>query len=199
MSARTLVFATNNDHKLAELSAILGADYKVLGLKDIGCSEEIPETGETLEENARLKATYVQRRFGFDCIADDTGLIVDALGGEPGVKSARYAGPGHNSQANTALLLQRLSGVPQSERSARFRTVIALTRGEEITYFIGEVEGSIADEPRGEGGFGYDPVFIPENSPLTFAQMSADRKNEISHRGRATAALIEYLNANSNL
>lgn len=192
MSLPTLIIATGNEHKLAEFRRILGDRYNLLGLKDLGCTEEIPETGETLEANARAKALWVKERYGHDCIADDTGLMVDALGGEPGVHSARYAGPGHDAAANMKLLLDRMEGV--ADRRARFRTVIALTEGDGVRCFTGTVEGEILREPAGQGGFGYDPVFRPEGCALTFAQMEADAKNAISHRGRATAALMDYLN-----
>lgn len=192
MTPRTLVFASNNPHKLTELAAILGPDFRVLGLKDIGCLDDIPETGETLEENARQKAAYVKERYGYDCIADDTGLLVDALGGAPGVHTARFAGPDHDSRANMELLLRKLQGV--EDRRARFRTVIAFLEGSDTHYFTGEVEGAIAEAPSGEGGFGYDPVFIPEGEGVTFAEMSSESKNRISHRGRATQALLKHIN-----
>lgn len=192
MSLPTLIVATGNAHKLAEFRRILGDRFNLLGLSDLGCTEEIPENGDTLEDNARAKALWVKERYGHDCIADDTGLMVDALGGDPGVRSARYAGPGHDSAANVRLLLERMQGV--TDRTARFRTVIALTEGESVSLFTGSVEGEILPEPSGEGGFGYDPVFRPEGETLTFAEMDADAKNAISHRGRATAALMRYLN-----
>lgn len=189
----TIIIATANAHKLAEFRRILSGRFNVLGLSDIGCTEEIPETGATLRENARQKALWVKRRYGHDCIADDTGLMVDALGGEPGVRSARYAGPGHDSAANMRLLLNRMEG--HDDRSARFTTVIALTEGDDVRFFEGSVEGEILTAPAGDGGFGYDPVFRPTGEPLTFAQMDADAKNAMSHRGRATAALMDYLNS----
>lgn len=195
MTERTLVFATNNDHKLQELRRALGAGFRVLGLKDIGCTDDIPETGSTLEENALQKASWVRERYGYDCLADDTGLMVDALDGAPGVYSARYAGPGHDSAANMKLLLSNMAG--KTDRKARFRTVIAMTRGDKAPlYFTGTVEGEILTEPRGEEGFGYDPVFLPEGSSLTFAEMDGDAKNAISHRGRAVKALLEWLAQN---
>lgn len=191
--AATLVVATNNAHKLDEIRAILGDRFTVKGLADIGCHDDIPETADTLDGNASIKALYVKEHYGLDCIADDTGLMVDALGGEPGVRSARYAGPGHDSAANTALLLSRLEG--KADRSARFVTAIALTRPDGgVIYFHGKVEGQIAVAPSGSAGFGYDPVFIPdEGDGLTFAEMSAEEKNAISHRGRAIRALADYL------
>ena len=188
---REIVFATNNPHKLQELRRIAGASWNILSLEDIGCHEDIPETADTLEGNAELKARFVKEKYGYDCFADDTGLMVDALGGAPGVYSARYAGPGHDSQANMKLLLENMSG--KSERTARFRTVIALLQGDNLHLFEGIVEGEITLEPAGCAGFGYDPVFKPAESNVTFAEMDADAKNAISHRGRATAKLIDYL------
>lgn len=186
-----IVFATNNQHKLEEIRRIVGGKFRILSLKEIGCEEDIPETADTLEGNALMKARFVKERYGYDCFADDTGLMVDALGGAPGVYSARYAGPGHDSAANMALLLKNLDGV--TERSARFVTVIALIlNGKEMT-FEGRVEGEILTAPAGTSGFGYDPVFKPTESSVSFAEMSADAKNAISHRGRATAKLMAYL------
>lgn len=189
---QTIVVATNNAHKLEEIRAIAGTAYNILGLADIGCTVDIPETSDTLAGNAIQKATYVKEHFGYDCVADDTGLMVDALGGEPGVYSARYAGPGHDSAANMALLLERMAG--KTDRRAHFSTIIALTEGDSVRLFEGRVDGTITSAPRGTDGFGYDPVFMPdEAAPLTFAEMSAADKNAISHRGRATRALMEYL------
>lgn len=188
----TLVFATNNAHKLHEVRSILGDRCRVLSLSDIGCHEDIPETGDTLEENALIKARHVASVYGCDCFADDTGLEVDALGGAPGVRSARYApGSGHDDKANMRLLLNNMSG--QSDRAAHFSTVIALICGGSEYTVRGRVDGSIALEPRGDHGFGYDPVFVPDGSPLSFAQMDADAKNAISHRRRATDALVRLL------
>lgn len=188
-----LVFATNNAHKLTEFRAIAGPDAEVLSLRDIGCEADIPETGATLEENALQKARWVAGRYGCACFADDTGLEVDALGGEPGVHSARYApGTDHDAAANTALLLERLRGA--ANRTARFRTVIALVRPGDGEYlFEGAVEGKITESPAGCGGFGYDPVFRPDGWNITFAEAPAEEKNAISHRGRATRRLIEFL------
>ena len=189
-----IVFATNNAHKLEELRQIAGDDIKILSLSDIGCHEDIPETAPTLSGNAEMKARYVKQHYGYDCFADDTGLMVDALGGEPGVYSARYAGgEGHDSKANMALLLKNMED--KADRRARFTTFIALTEGDgDVRLFEGTVEGVITREPSGDSGFGYDPVFAPlEAGGLTFAQMSAEAKNAISHRGRATAKLIQYL------
>ncbi|MCI9607626.1 MAG: non-canonical purine NTP diphosphatase [Muribaculaceae bacterium] len=188
---RTIVFATNNRHKLQELRRIAGDSWNILSLEDIGCDDDIPETADTLEGNAIIKARWVKDKYGYDCFADDTGLMVDALGGAPGVYSARYAGPGHDSAANMALLLKNLEG--ETNRSARFRTVIALAQGSDIRLFEGVVEGEITTVPAGCGGFGYDPVFKPLESSVTFAEMDADAKNAVSHRGRATAALMKYL------
>lgn len=186
-----IVFATNNKHKLSELRRIVGDRFKVLSLDDIGCHEEIPETADTLEGNALMKARYVREHYGYDCFADDTGLMVDALDGAPGVYSARYAGPGQDSAANMALLLENMKG--QSVRTARFVTVIALILDGVEKTFTGKVEGEILEVPEGDGGFGYDPVFRPVESEISFALMTPDAKNAISHRGRATAKLVEYL------
>ena len=190
---RQIVFATNNAHKLSELRRIVGDRFDILSLADIGCYEDIPETGLTLDENSRLKAAYVKSRYALDCFADDTGLEVIALGGAPGVHSARYApGIGHDSKANMELLLHNMKGVV--DRRARFRTVITLITDTIETTVEGIVEGHIAFEPAGIDGFGYDPIFIPERETRTFAQMTADEKNAVSHRGRATRALLEVLN-----
>lgn len=189
----TLVFATNNAHKLSEIRHIAGDSIRILSLADIGCDDDIPETGNTLEENSLIKARWVKDRYGYDCFADDTGLEVDALGGAPGVHSARYATDGHDSAANTALLLKNLGD--SSDRSARFRTVVTLIEGDKISTFVGQVEGDITIQPAGCGGFGYDPVFRPRGWSKTFAEATEDEKNAVSHRGRAMARLIEYLKA----
>lgn len=187
-----IVFATNNINKLREIRRICGDEFRILGLADIGCTEDIPETADTFEGNAELKARYVKEHYGFDCFADDSGLMVDALGGDPGVYSARYAsGEGHDSEANMNLLLKKLEGV--TDRRARFVTVIALITGNELHTFSGTVEGEILTERHGNGGFGYDPVFRPLEADCTFAEMASDDKNAISHRGRATSALIDFL------
>ncbi len=191
MEKRTIVFATNNAHKLGELRGIAGEEWNVVSLAEIGCHDDIPETAETLEGNALIKARWVKERYGYDCFADDTGLMVDALDGAPGVYSARYAGPGHDSVANMKLLLERMAG--KDNRNAHFSTVIALVMDGEEHIFEGRVDGTIAREPSGCGGFGYDPVFVPENSGLTFSEMTAEEKNAISHRGRATRKLMEFL------
>ena len=188
----SLVMATNNAHKLTEIRRIIGQKIKILSLDDIGCHDEIPETGDTLEENALIKARWVKEKYGYDCFADDTGLEVDALGGAPGVYSARYAGEHCTPADNVALILERMYGI--AVRSARFRTVIALIIGNEEILVDGVVNGCITAEPSGMDGFGYDPVFKPEGSDITFAQMDADAKNAISHRGRATARLLSVLN-----
>lgn len=187
-----IVFATNNQHKLSEIRRIVGDRYRILSLSEIGCHEDIPETADTLMGNALQKARYVKEHYGYDCFADDTGLMVDALDGAPGVYSARYAGPGHDSVANMRLLLKNMEG--HDDRSARFVTVIALLLGEKEMTFEGKVEGEILRVPEGDGGFGYDPVFRPEGGELSFALMTPDAKNAISHRGRATAELLKYLN-----
>lgn len=187
-----IVFATNNAHKLEEVRRMVGDRIEIKSMAEIGCTDDIAETAETLEGNAELKARYVSERFGADCFADDTGLEVEALGGAPGVFSARYAGPGHDSAANVAKLLRELDG--KENRRARFRTVIVLMRGGRTETVEGIVEGRIAETPSGHDGFGYDPVFIPdEGGGLTFAQMTPEAKNAISHRGRAMARLMEIL------
>ena len=186
-----LVFATNNKHKLEEMRAILGGKVELLSLSDIDCHDESPETADTLEGNALIKARYIFDKYGLSCFADDTGLEVDALDGAPGVYSARYAGENNDSVANVAKLLHNLTG--KSCRDAQFRTVIALILNGEEKLFDGIVRGSISEECRGVGGFGYDPVFVPEGYTLSFAEMSAEEKNSISHRARAAAALNSYL------
>ena len=191
-----LVFATNNAHKLQEVRQILGERFEVVGLSDIGCHEDIPETAETLEGNALQKARYVKEHYGLDCFADDTGLEVKALDGAPGVHTARFAelfgeGDTHDSNANMRLLLQKLE--KKFDRSARFRTVIALIYKGEEQLFEGIVEGQILPERHGTEGFGYDPVFQPQGYDVTFAEMPAADKNAISHRGRATQKLAQFL------
>ena len=187
-----LVFATNNAHKLEEIRAIAGADFDILSLADIRCHYDIPETADTLEGNALLKARYVRERYGLNCFADDTGLEVRALGGAPGVHTARYAYPDrHDPEANTRKLLRELEG--QTDRAAAFRTVIALLTDGEEHLFEGRVEGRIATAPRGTEGFGYDPVFEPEDTSRTFAELGPNVKNRISHRARAVARLVAFL------
>ena len=189
-----LVFATNNRHKLNEVRAIVGDKVEVLSLNDIGCHDDIPETADTLQGNALIKARYIYEKFGVDCFADDTGLEVEALDGAPGVYSARYAGEECDSEANMQKLLQNLTG--KSNRNAQFRTVIALIIKGEEKLFNGIVKGTITEEKRGDSGFGYDPVFVPEGFSESFAQRSGDMKNSISHRYRATLELSNYLKEN---
>ena len=188
---RKIIFATNNAHKLSEVQAVLGDAFELITLRECGITEDIPETASTLEGNALQKARYVYEKTGADCFADDTGLEVDALGGAPGVHSARYATDGHDFAANNRLLLKNLEGV--ENRSAHFRTVIALILDGEEYLFEGRVEGVIATEESGCGGFGYDPLFVPSGEIITFAEMSAEAKNAISHRGRAVAELVKFL------
>lgn len=192
---KKIVFATNNAHKLAEVRSIVDESTQILSLADIGCDVDIPETADTLQGNAVMKARFIKDNYGYDCFADDTGLLVDALNGEPGVYSARYAGEAHDSAANMRKLLENLEGI--ENRKAHFSTVIALIESEKLSIFEGAVYGEIITEPEGEGGFGYDPVFRPEGSDVTFASMSGEAKNAISHRGIATRKLIDYLYENS--
>ncbi len=197
-----IVFATNNKNKLKEIRSILSNDFEIVSLSDIGCHADIPETGSTLEENAYQKAIYVYNRYGLDCFADDTGLEVDVLNGQPGVHSARYAeGTDHDSEANMNKLLRKLEN--NNNRKAQFRTVIALIRKKnqtnieketpDIHIFEGRVEGTIAQEKRGNEGFGYDPLFVPDGFDKSFAQLGDDIKNKISHRARAIVKLADYL------
>ena len=191
MKIKELVFATNNQNKLRELRAIVGDDLKILSLDDIGCHDEIVEDGTTFKENALIKARWVKDHYGYDCFADDTGLEVKALDDAPGVYSARYAGPECNSERNIDKLLILLGACP--DRTARFSTVFALIVGEKISFFTGEIEGEILNERRGEGGCGYDSVFVPKGSNKSFAEMSAEDKNRISHRAIASEKLVAYL------
>lgn len=190
-----IVFATNNKNKLAEIREMLGDKIEVMSLADINCHEDIPETSDTLEGNALQKAHYVYDKYGMSCFADDTGLEVDALGGEPGVYSARYAGgDGHDSEANMAKLMDKLGD--NDNRKARFRTVIALITGngeDDVKLFEGVAEGDIIREKRGGEGFGYDPIFRPEGYDKTFAELGHEIKNKISHRAKAVQKLVEYL------
>ncbi len=186
-----LVFVTNNEHKLEEVRAILGSSFDILSLKDIGCFEDIPETADTLEGNALLKAKYVAEKYHIDCFADDTGLEIDALDGAPGVYSARFAGEGHNAEKNMQKVLRLMEN--ESDRNACFRTVIALIRAGEVLYFEGKICGRILRQPTGNGGFGYDPIFVPEGYDKSFAELPAEKKNSISHRGLAVKKLINYL------
>lgn len=200
---KRIVFATNNQHKLQEIRDILGSDYEVVSLKEIGCDVDIPETGNTLEENALQKAQYVYDHYHVSCFADDTGLEVEALDGAPGVHSARYAeSTDHDSEANMAKLLRELDG--KENRQARFRTVICYiekqdvcpcdcTSIKKIHQFEGIVNGYIATEKHGTEGFGYDPIFVPEEYDQSFAELGEEIKNGISHRARAVAKLVEYL------
>lgn len=186
-----IVFATNNPHKLEEARAILKDSVKVLSLADIDCHDDIPETSETLEGNALIKARWVKERYGYDCFADDTGLMVEALDGAPGVYSARFAGDHCSPADNIALLLKKLKGI--ENRKAKFATIVALILNDKEYLFEGEVKGSIATDYCGNSGFGYDPVFIPENSSLSFAEMSPEDKNAISHRGRAMRKFADFM------
>jgi XTP/dITP diphosphohydrolase len=186
-----LVFATNNAHKLREVSQVVGDKFTLITPRECGIDEDIPEEQPTLEGNALQKARYIYARTGLDCFADDTGLEVDALGGEPGVRSARYATDGHDDEANKRLLLERMQGV--EARGAQFRTAIALIMGGKEYLFEGIVRGNITTEEQGEGGFGYDPLFVAEGCEQSFAEISAEEKNAISHRGRAVRKLAEFL------
>ena len=189
---KKIVFATNNKHKLDEISKILGENFEIVSLKDIGCDIDIPETGDTLEVNALQKAEFVREHYGIDCFADDTGLEVDALNGQPGVHSARYAeGTDHDSNANMDKLLKELGN--NNNRKARFRTVIALLLNGETHLFEGIVNGHIAYEKHGTEGFGYDPIFVPEGYEQSFAELGMEIKNYISHRARAVKKLADFL------
>lgn len=188
---KKLVVATNNAHKLEEIAAILGNEMELLSLKDIQCNVDIPETANTLEGNARQKAMYIYENYGMDCFADDTGLEVEALDGAPGVFSARYAGDGHDSEANMQKLLAELDG--KENRKAQFRTAICLIMHGKEYLFEGIVKGIIIKEKRGNTGFGYDPIFVPEGHSLTFAELGNDIKNTISHRARAVEKLCQFL------
>jgi len=186
-----LVFATNNAHKLTEVKAILEPQFTIISLNELNCNDEIPETADTLQGNALLKATYIHDKFGLDCFADDTGLEITELNGEPGVYSARYAGEDNNSTNNMNKVLKLLEN--KTNRKACFRTVIALFQGENTIFFDGKINGDIALSPQGESGFGYDPIFIPEGFQLSFAQLSSEEKNSISHRAIAVSKLIDFL------
>lgn len=188
---KTLVFATNNPHKLEEVKAIVSGCVRVVSLAEIGCTEDIPETADTLEGNALQKARYIKEHYGYDCFADDTGLEVEALHGAPGVYSARYAGPAHDSEANMCKLLHDMEG--KENRKARFRTVIALISDGKEHLFDGIVEGMLTTGKRGEAGFGYDPLFLPDGYTQTFAELGSEVKNSISHRGRAVRKLAAFL------
>ena len=186
-----LVFATNNQHKLDEVRKVVTDDIQIISLSDINCYDDIPETAETLEGNALQKVHYIKEHFGYDCFAGDTGLEVEALNNAPGVYSARYAGTGHDSEANMNKLLHEMKG--KENRKARFRTAIALLFNGEEYLFEGIVNGSIIEEKRGNSGFGYDPIFVPENYTETFSELGNDIKNQISHRAKAVKKLIDFL------
>ena len=188
-----IIFATNNAHKLKEVQAVLGDGFTLVTPRECGVTEEIPEEQETLEGNASQKAHYLHARTGCDCFADDTGLEVEALGGAPGVHSARYATDGHDFAANNRLLLRNLEGV--ANRRARFRTVISLILGGEERLFEGIVEGRIIDRETGHEGFGFDPLFVPDGYDRTFAEMTTEEKNAVSHRARAVRKLADYLHS----
>lgn len=191
-----LVFATNNKHKLEEISRLLEGKQEIVSLGEIGCHDDIPEDHDTLEENALQKARYIKEHYGFDCFADDTGLEIAALNNRPGVYSARYAGPAKDSAENMKKVLGEMRGI--TERKACFRTVIALILNGKEYLFEGRVDGNILTEKQGEAGFGYDPIFQPEGFTTSFAEMPMDKKNEISHRGRAILKLIEFLKAENS-
>ena len=191
---KKLVFASNNAHKLSEIRAILGDRIEIISLSDLQCHDEIPETADTLEGNALIKARYVWEHYGLYCFADDTGLEVEALGGAPGVYSARFAGEHASFEDNVSLLLERLSGVA-APRRARFRTVITLIDEYGTHFFEGSVDGEFTLERSGDHGFGYDPIFRPEGREETFAQLTEQEKNSMSHRGRAVQKLVRYLQA----
>lgn len=186
-----IVFATNNKHKLEEITRLLDGQHEIVSLEQIGCHDDIPEDHDTLQENALQKARYVKEHYGYDCFADDTGLEVEALNFEPGVYSARYAGAAKDSAANMRKVLEKMDGI--ENRKARFRTVIALLFHDKEYIFEGRVDGEILTEKHGEAGFGYDPIFRPDGFTASFAEMPLDEKNKISHRGRATQKLCEFL------
>ncbi len=190
---REFVIATNNAHKLKEIIHIIGDNFVIHSLADINCQEEIPETADTLEGNALQKARYIHSHYGLDCFADDTGLEVEALNNAPGVYSARYAGPGHDSEANMNKLLHELQG--KQNRKARFRTVIALIMDGKEYLFEGIINGNITQEKKGDSGFGYDPIFQPDGYEQTFAELGDDIKNKISHRALAVHKLAEFLSS----
>lgn len=190
-----LVFATHNDHKLKEVQQLLPKNIQLLSLKDIDCFDEIPETGDTLEENAKIKADHITQTYGLNCFSDDTGLLVDALNGAPGVYSARYAGEQKDASDNMQKLLNELNG--KNNRKAHFKTVVHLNLNGEVKAFEGTVEGVITDKEQGKGGFGYDPIFKPNAFDKTFGELPSDVKNSISHRGRAIRKLVEFLKKNA--
>lgn len=186
-----LLFATSNLNKVREISALLPKDFRILSLQDIDLTQEIPETSPTLEGNAQQKADFITTGFGLDCFADDTGLEIEALKGAPGVRSAHYAGEGRSDTANMNRVLEELEGA--TSRSAQFRTVIALNLNGQRYLFEGSIKGEIVHERRGDQGFGYDPIFLPEGSDRTFAEMAMDEKNTFSHRARAFSKMIQFL------
>ncbi len=188
-----LIFATHNRHKVSEVQAMLPAGIHVRSLSDLGCDEDIPETADTLQGNALQKAQFVHERYHCNCFADDTGLEIDALDGRPGVYSARYAGEGCSFDDNVRKVLAELENVPLKQRTARFRTVVALVLDGRTYFFEGKVEGLMTLERHGVEGFGYDPIFLPEGYGQTFAEMDASEKNRISHRGRAMAQMVGFL------
>lgn len=188
---KQIVFATNNKHKLEEIRNILDNTLNILSLDDINCHEDIPETGSTIEENALIKARYIKEKYGYDCFADDTELEIKSLNNEPGVYSARYAGNDHNSEKNMQKVLENLKG--KNDRSACFRTCIALITSNNEYLFEGKIEGEIITEKKGESGFGYDPIFVPDGYTQTFAELGNDIKNKISHRALAVKKLINFL------
>ena len=188
-----LIFATHNRHKVSEVQAMLPAGIHVRSLSDLGCDEDIPETADTLQGNALQKAQFVHERYNCNCFADDTGLEIDALDGRPGVYSARYAGEGCSFDDNVRKVLAELENVPLAQRTARFRTVVALILDGRTYFFEGKVEGFMTLERHGVEGFGYDPIFLPEGYGQTFAEMDASEKNRISHRGRAMAQMVGFL------
>ena len=187
-----LVFATNNQHKLHEIKHLLDGSFELLSLNDINCTDDIPENQETIEGNASEKAFYIWNKYQINCFADDTGLEIEALNGEPGVYSARYAGEEKSPEKNIELVLQKLTKI--NNRKARFKTIISLVINGEEVQFEGIVDGKILEEKRGQSGFGYDPIFQPDESSFSFAEMPLAEKNKISHRGRATQKLVDYLN-----
>jgi XTP/dITP diphosphohydrolase len=191
-----LVFATHNNHKFVEIKSLLTGIFDVVSLNDVGIDEEIPETGKTLKANASIKSHYVKEKLNMDCFADDTGLEVDALNGAPGVYSARYAGENASYEENVIKLLAEMDG--EGNRKARFKTVISLLINGKEYFFEGRVEGTITESHKGKDGFGYDPVFLPDGFTETFAEMSSDKKNQISHRGKAVAKLVSFL-SNTNM
>jgi len=190
---KEIIFATANPNKIEEIRTMLDGHFEIKGLDSIGCDEDIPETKPTIEGNALQKARYVVENYGVNCFAEDTGLEIDVLDGEPGVYSARYAGPMKDPEANIQLVLSNMKGIEEEERGAQFKTVIALILDGEEHTFEGIIRGKIRHNKRGMGGFGYDPIFEPEGYNLTFAQMSTEEKNKISHRGRAVAKLKAFL------